>query len=79
MLIMPLVTIVLGVVILGEPVSLSFLAGGALVLAGVYVGAFHLGARKAHRQSLTLAHLESATALVGTLGKLCRYRNRPRP
>lgn len=47
MLIMPLVTIVLGVVILGEPVSLSFLAGGALVLAGVYVGAFHPWERQA--------------------------------
>lgn len=40
LLIAPLVTVALGVVILGEPVSPSFLVGGALVLAGVYVGAF---------------------------------------
>ena len=44
MLIAPLVTIILGVVILDEPVSAAFLIGGVLVLAGVYVGAF---ARKA--------------------------------
>jgi drug/metabolite transporter (DMT)-like permease len=40
MLIAPLVTIVLGVVILDEPVRADFLIGGVLVLAGVYVGAF---------------------------------------
>lgn len=51
MLIMPLLTIVLGVVILGESVSLSFLAGGALVLAGVYIGAFHPGEQKAPRDT----------------------------
>lgn len=51
MLIMPLVTIVLGVVILGESASLSFLAGGALVLAGVYIGAFHPRKRQAPHES----------------------------
>ena len=51
MLIMPLLTIVLGAVILGESVSLSFLAGGALVLAGVYVGAFHPREQKASRDT----------------------------
>ena len=44
MLIAPLITIILGVVILDEPVRADFLVGGAMVLAGVYVGAF---ARKA--------------------------------
>ena len=47
LLIAPLVTIVLGVAILDEPVSPSFLVGGALVLAGVYVGAFSARGRSA--------------------------------
>jgi drug/metabolite transporter (DMT)-like permease len=40
LLISPLVAILLGALILGEPVGPEFLAGGALVLTGVYVGAF---------------------------------------
>jgi drug/metabolite transporter (DMT)-like permease len=40
LLISPLVAILLGALMLGEPVGPEFLAGGALVLAGVYVGAF---------------------------------------
>ena len=40
MLIMPLVTATLGVLILDEPVTATFLVGAALVLGGVYVGAF---------------------------------------
>jgi drug/metabolite transporter (DMT)-like permease len=35
----PLVSIILGALILGEKVQPAFVAGGALVLAGVYVGA----------------------------------------
>jgi O-acetylserine/cysteine efflux transporter len=40
-LLFPLVAIVLGAVLLHEPVQPSFLAGGAIVLAGVYVGAVY--------------------------------------
>jgi drug/metabolite transporter (DMT)-like permease len=40
LLISPLVTIALGALLIGEPVRSDFLIGGALVLAGVYVGAF---------------------------------------
>ncbi len=36
----PLVTVILGAVLLGESVQPAFVLGGALVLAGVYVGAF---------------------------------------
>ena len=39
-LLMPLVTIPLATVLISEQVSLSFLVGGAIALAGVYVGAF---------------------------------------
>lgn len=40
-LLFPLVAIVLGAALLGEPVQPSFLAGGAIVLAGVYIGAVY--------------------------------------
>jgi drug/metabolite transporter (DMT)-like permease len=40
-LLFPLVAIVLGALLLGEPVRPSFLAGGAVVLAGVYLGAVY--------------------------------------
>jgi drug/metabolite transporter (DMT)-like permease len=40
-LLMPFVAIALGAVLLGEPVQPSFLVGGALVLAGVYLGAVY--------------------------------------
>jgi len=40
-LLFPLVAIALGAVLLGEPVQPAFLAGGAIVLAGVYVGAVY--------------------------------------
>jgi drug/metabolite transporter (DMT)-like permease len=40
-LLTPLVTIVLGAMVLGEQVRPTFVIGGVLVLAGVYVGAFH--------------------------------------
>ena len=40
LLILPLVTIVLGAVLLDERVTPAFLVGGAVVLVGVYVGAF---------------------------------------
>ena len=40
-LLFPLVAIALGATLLGEPVQPSFLAGGAIVLAGVYIGAVY--------------------------------------
>ena len=40
-LLFPLVAIVLGAVLFDEPVQPSFLLGGAIVLAGVYVGAIY--------------------------------------
>ncbi|MEJ2758999.1 MAG: hypothetical protein P8046_11010, partial [Anaerolineales bacterium] len=36
---LPLVTMVAAAVITGESITLSFILGGALVLAGVFVGA----------------------------------------
>jgi hypothetical protein len=39
-LLMPLVTVPLAAALIAEQVSLSFLGGGAIALAGVYVGAF---------------------------------------
>ena len=39
MLLMPLVTIVVASALTGEAITPPFVAGGALVLAGVYVGA----------------------------------------
>jgi O-acetylserine/cysteine efflux transporter len=47
-LLSPLWTILLGAVLLGEQVQPAFVLGGALVLAGVYVGAF-LGTRPGRR------------------------------
>ena len=38
-LLFPMVAIVLGAVLLGEPIQPSFVIGGSIVLAGVYVGA----------------------------------------
>jgi drug/metabolite transporter (DMT)-like permease len=40
MLLMPLVTVAAAAVLAGEPVTATFVVGGALVLLGVYVGAF---------------------------------------
>ena len=40
-LLFPLVAIVLGAVLFAEPVQPSFLLGGAVVVAGVYVGAIY--------------------------------------
>jgi drug/metabolite transporter (DMT)-like permease len=37
-LLFPFVAIALGALLLGEPVQPSFLAGGGVVLAGVYLG-----------------------------------------
>jgi drug/metabolite transporter (DMT)-like permease len=45
-LLFPLVAIVLGAVLLREPVRPSFLAGGAIVLAGVYIGAVYRPRRR---------------------------------
>ncbi len=39
-LLMPMVTVPLAAVLFSEAISVSFLVGGAVVLAGVYVGAF---------------------------------------
>jgi drug/metabolite transporter (DMT)-like permease len=40
MLLMPLVAIVVAWFLLGEPITLALIVGGALVLGGVYIGAF---------------------------------------
>jgi drug/metabolite transporter (DMT)-like permease len=40
-LLFPLVAIVLGAALLNEPVQPSFLAGGVIVLVGVYIGAVY--------------------------------------
>jgi len=40
-LLFPLVAVVLGALMLDEPVQPTFLVGGAIVLAGVYIGAVH--------------------------------------
>ena len=40
-LLMPLVAITIGGLLLNEPIQLSFVVGGAIVLAGVYIGAVH--------------------------------------
>jgi drug/metabolite transporter (DMT)-like permease len=45
-LVLPLVTIALAAVLRGEPIRAGFLAGGALVLVGVYVGAFGSSGRR---------------------------------
>jgi len=42
-LLMPLVTVVLAAVLTGERITPSFLLGGAVILGGVYVGAFLKG------------------------------------
>jgi len=39
-LLMPLVTVTLGAILLGERITPSFVLGGAVILGGVYVGAF---------------------------------------
>jgi drug/metabolite transporter (DMT)-like permease len=49
-LLFPLVAIVLGAALLQESVQPSFLAGGAIVLAGVYVGAIYRPRRR-HEES----------------------------
>ncbi len=40
-LLIPLVTVALGAILLREPIQPTFLLGGAIVLAGVYLGAVH--------------------------------------
>jgi drug/metabolite transporter (DMT)-like permease len=40
-LLFPLVAVVLGALLLGEPVQPTFVIGGAIVLLGVYIGAVH--------------------------------------
>ncbi len=44
-LVLPLVTILLGTILLGEQATPAFVVGGAIVLVGVYVGAFLSRAR----------------------------------
>lgn len=46
-LLFPLVAVALGAIMLGEPVQPTFVAGGAIVLAGVYIGAVHQSTRTA--------------------------------
>ena len=45
-LLMPLVAIVVAAALLGEPITAALIAGAALVLAGVYVGAFSPSLRR---------------------------------
>lgn len=52
-LLMPLVTVVLAAVLTGERITPSFLLGGAVILGGVYVGAF-LKARPARSSASSL-------------------------
>jgi drug/metabolite transporter (DMT)-like permease len=49
LLVAPLIAVILGAIILDEPVSPSFLVGGILVLAGVYIGAFSSKAQHMQR------------------------------
>jgi drug/metabolite transporter (DMT)-like permease len=53
-LLSPLVTIILGALLLDETVQPAFLLGGGLVLAGVYVGAFMHRAWPARRLAPSL-------------------------
>ncbi|MGI8928052.1 MAG: DMT family transporter [Candidatus Limnocylindrales bacterium] len=46
LLLMPLVAIVVAAALLGEPITAALIVGGALVLAGVYVGAFSPSLRR---------------------------------
>jgi drug/metabolite transporter (DMT)-like permease len=55
-LLFPLVAIMLGAVLLQEPVRPSFLAGGAVVLVGVYVGAVHRPRRVEPTVPVTAEH-----------------------
>jgi drug/metabolite transporter (DMT)-like permease len=48
-LLFPFVAIALGAVLLQEPVQPSFLAGGAIVLAGVYLGAVYRPGRRVNK------------------------------
>ena len=60
-LLFPLVAIAVGAVLLDEPVQPSFLVGGAIVLAGVYVGAVYRPKSKGREGSAELsAELPSA-------------------
>jgi drug/metabolite transporter (DMT)-like permease len=51
-LLMPLVTLALAAVLFDEVISPLFVIGGAVILAGVYVGSF---ARRHPRQSTALS------------------------
>jgi drug/metabolite transporter (DMT)-like permease len=57
MLLMPLVTVAVAAVLAGEGVTIAFVLGAAIVLAGVYVGAFapHLLSRGPARAAAPLA------------------------
>ena len=46
-LLMPVVTVALAAILIGERISASFAAGGAVILAGVYIGSFHRRAPRA--------------------------------
>ncbi len=54
-LLIPLVTIALGGVLLHEPLQPTFLVGGAVVLAGVYLGAIYRPGRERLRSAEALA------------------------
>jgi drug/metabolite transporter (DMT)-like permease len=58
-LLFPLVAIVTGAVLLGEQVQPSFLVGGAVVLAGVYVGAIYRPKADPEERDLDAASAEA--------------------
>jgi drug/metabolite transporter (DMT)-like permease len=77
-LLMPLVTLPLAALLISEEVSASFLAGGAIALAGVYVGAF----LRVHPRRVPAASLPECLPMdVGadTASALERLPAEPRP
>lgn len=65
MLLMPLVAIVVASALLGEPITAALVAGGALVLAGVYVGAFSPSLKRPVPEIFRRPVPASATAAAG--------------
>lgn len=65
LLLMPLVAIVVAAALLGEPITAALIVGGALVLAGVYVGAFSPSLKRPVPEFLRRPIPTSATAAAG--------------
>jgi drug/metabolite transporter (DMT)-like permease len=60
-LLLPLVSLVLAALLRGEPVRTGFLAGGAIVLAGVYIGAFAPAGRTREMAAAATAAVRTST------------------